>query len=329
MAFCSQCGSLLGDDDRVCPMCGAPVDGGGASAADRQDAGRAGEPTSPTRGVSAGFGGDAAPGALKSAWMDFKRSPGKLPIILKLALFQFVPGVGGLVQSGYAYAWGREQALGRHRPMPTKIIRPGVLDTGLYVYGVSLIAMVATCAAILILGDIFESLGLSFVYFLLLLAFAVAVVPFLQVMFLRTAIAGRVRSGVNLKKAWSLFAAPGKTGGAFAASWAPSLIATAIVVLIWIAFFLVIASIGTVSAPMMYLGAHAGGAALSLLEAYMVSTVLLMLPLVALALFATFFTFTAASIVTARAIGYWARDFHPDEWEEYRENARHYMDQAI
>lgn len=53
------------------------------------------------------------------------------------------------------------------------------------------------------------------------------------------------------------------------------------------------------------------------------------IPLLLVVAFAIFFVGTVASMVTARALGYWVQDFRPDEWPEYRENVKYYMDRAV
>lgn len=259
---------------------------------------------------------------LKRAWMDFKASPGKLKIILKLALFQFVPGVGGLVTSGYAYTWGKEQALGRHDPMPTKIVRPGVLDTGLYVYGVSLIAAAIIGLAGGLFSTIFDALHIGAVFGILALAFTIFVAPFTQVMYMRTALSGRVRSGANLKRAWDLFAAPGKTATAFTSCWAPLAAAWALsAVIVILLFVIVFASVASAAPVLRYSSTAQELMATRLFLSY--------IPLILIVLFGIFFFTTVSTIVSARAFGFWIQDFHPEQWPEYLENAKYYADRAL
>lgn len=259
---------------------------------------------------------------LKRAWMDFKASPGKLKIILKLALFQFVPGVGGLVTSGYAYTWGKEQALGRHDPMPTKIVRPGVLDTGLYVYGVSLIVAAIIGISGGLFSTIFDALHIGAVFGILALAFTIFVAPFTQVMYMRTALAGRVRSGANLKRAWDLLTAPGKTATAFTSCWAPLAAAWALSAVIVVLFVVIVASSIVAATPVLSYSSTAQELmAVGLLFSY--------LPLILIFLFGIFFFTTVSTIVSARAFGFWIQDFHPEQWPEYLENAKYYADRAL
>ena len=265
------------------------------------------------------------PSPLKRAWMDFKASPGKLWIILKLALFQFVPGVGSLVLSGYAYTWAREQALGRHLPLPTKIVRPGVLDNGLYIYGVSVIMTVVFFVLGLFAATVFSALRLFIIFTLLVILFVVCCGPFFAVMNMRTALCGRVRSGLNLKRAWSLFAAPGKTGQVFAAYWGPAALVVLLTFVCYLLLFMVVMGSSVSVAYGMSGVYHSDYYIVAQLLAMMLSFI----PITILVLFAVFFVSTAATLVTARALGYWAQDFHPEAWPEYQENVKYYMDRAV
>ena len=143
MATCPVCGyefEPASAENVRCPACGAPLAGEKTPDAEDAPAAEAApaapEGAEPAAGDSAEgpvVSADAAPEApspepaaagapgtevhpviadpyrpspLARAWEDFKASPGKLWIILKLALFQFVPGVGSLVLNGYVYTWG-------------------------------------------------------------------------------------------------------------------------------------------------------------------------------------------------------------------------------
>lgn len=265
---------------------------------------------------------DDQPSPLKRAWRDYQASPHKLMILIKLALLQFVPGVGSLVLSGYAYTWAKEQALGRHMPMPQKIVRPGVLDNGLYIYGVSLVATVMGVALLVVVSGILEALHLSALLPLLLIVYVLCTGPFFAIMYMRTAICGRVRSGANVRRVWEMFSASGKTGRAFSSYWIPALLSGAALVAI------VVIAVVSMSTSVM-------GSAYVLMRTFynplqlMLSMLLSSLPLLVVAFALCFFVSTAATIVMARAFGYWMRDFHPETWGEYLENAKYYQDQAV
>ena len=271
------------------------------------------------------------PSPLSRAWSDFKASPSKFKIILKLAAFQFVPGVGGLVTSGYMYTWAKEQAFGKHEPMPQKIVRPGVLDSGLYAYGVNLIIMVATFALFFILGMLLGAINLDGLMPLLWLAFVIASGPFITIMLLRSAICGKVRAGLNVKRAWEMFAAQNKTGKAFTSYWGPMAAAFGLTIVAFIIFFILFGVVlGTSLAPLAFSGY---GMSYGYASAYAASTafaaIMSFFPLIIILLFALFFIGTAASMVATRAFGYWMQDFNPRDWPEYQENAWYYQNSVL
>lgn len=271
------------------------------------------------------------PSPLARAWSDFKASPSKLKIILKLAAFQFVPGVGGLVTSGYVYTWAKEQAFGKHEPMPQKIVRPGVLDSGLYAYGVSLILSVAMFALFFVLGLLLGAINLDGLMPLIWLALAIFTGPFFTVMYLRSAICGKVRSGLNVKRAWEMFTAQNKTGKAFTSYWGPMAAALGLTIVAFIIFFILLGVVvGTSLAPLAFSGY---GMSYGYASAYAASTafaaIMSFFPLIIILLFAIFFVGTAASMVIARAFGYWMQDFNPREWPEYQENAWYYQNSVL
>lgn len=363
MARCKVCGNELGPEDTRCPQCGTPVEAAAEAVGEEAaaEAGAAGadaaagadgaaddavapEPGSATATASAPEAGPAAsnvppqppvlstpaprqPSPLKRSWMDFKASPGKLPIILKLALFQFVPGVGSLVLNGYAYTWGKEEALGRHLPMPRKIVRPGVLENGLYIYGVTLIATLVSFAVGLLFTIVLDSLRLDALLLPLGIAYIVFASPFFQVMYMRTAICGRVRSGANLKRVWDLFTAPGKVGKAITASWVPSIIVWLLTVVLVVVFCVVF--FGLVAASAVSYQVAPINASEAILALAALSALASLLPIILVALFALFFISTAATIIIARAFGYWMQDFEPAMWQEYLEHSKYYTDRAL
>lgn len=271
------------------------------------------------------------PSPLSRAWSDFKASPSKFKIILKLAAFQFVPGVGGLVTSGYMYTWAKEQAFGKHEPMPQKIVRPGVLDSGLYAYGVNLIISVAAFAVFFILGLLLGAINLDGLMPLLWLAFVIASGPFITIMLLRSAICGKVRAGLNVNRAWEMFTAQDKTGKAFTSYWGPMAAAFGLTIVAFIIFFILFGVVvGTSLAPLAFSGY---GMSYGYASAYAASTAFAALmsffPLIIILLFALFFIGTAASMVVARAFGYWMQDFNPRNWPEYQENAWYYQNSVL
>lgn len=257
----------------------------------------------------------AAKGPASKAWDDFKRSAHKGSIILKLALFQFIPFLGSMVLNGYMYTWAKEQALGKSNPMPGKIVRPGVLDSGLYVFGVNSILMVLLALVCFVAESVFGAINLLVLGLILSLALQVFAVPFITLLNLRTAICGRVRSGLKFSHAWGMFTSPKKMGSLLGAYWIPALLGALVVVLAYIIFAAIVAALGLAALSSLE-DVLSGHASLALIGSIIGSV----FPLLIIFLFAVFYIATAMNLVISRAFGYWIEDFRPAEWPEYQAN---------
>lgn len=263
------------------------------------------------------------PTPLSRAWSDWKASQGKWKIVAKMALFQLVPGVGGLVTSGYAISWGREAALGRSNPMDPKLIRPGVLDSGLYAYGTALICGAALFLVNLLVGALFDTIRLSGLGLLIAMVLSLLSLPLFAIMKMVSALCGRLRDGLNVSRAWKMLTSQGKTGKLLTAIIVPSLVVVGIgilLVIVWVFVFAasMVGSIGSqswgYSSMYSYYGPFAG---ISMFLGMLPALLLMWVPL----LFAMFFCGVAAELVSMRALGYWMQDFQPASWPEYQQNA--------
>lgn len=270
-----------------------------------------------------------APTPLSRAWADWKASEGKWKIVAKMALFHLVPGVGGLVTSGYAVSWGREAALGRTSPMDPKLIRPGVLDSGLYAYGTSLICAAALFLVNMLVGALFGAIRLSALGFLATTALLILSLPLFSIMQMVSALCGRLRDGLNVSRAWKMLTSQGKAGKLLTAIIVPSLIVFGIgllLVIVWTTVFV----------------AGVAGSALSNSWAYssmyydyfywvseLLNIVMMMVLMWVPLLFALFFCAVAANLVSMRALGYWMQDFQPASWPEYQQNAAYQASKTI
>lgn len=263
------------------------------------------------------------PTPLSRAWSDWKASQGKWKIVAKMALFQLVPGVGGLVTSGYAISWGREAALGRSNPMDPKLIRPGVLDSGLYAYGTALICGAALFLVNLLVGALFDTIRLSGLGLLIAMVLSLLSLPLFAIMKMVSALCGRLRDGLNVSRAWKMLTSQGKTGKLLTAIIVPSLVVVGIgilLVIVWVFVFAasMVGSIGSqswgYSSMYSYYGSFAG---ISMFLGMLPALLLMWVPL----LFALFFCGVAAELVSMRALGYWMQDFQPASWPEYQQNA--------
>lgn len=128
---------------------------------------------------------------------------------------------------------------------------------------------------------------------------------------------------MNLKRSWDLFAAPGKLGSVLACCWVPMAAAMALSL-----------AVAAVFGALLYLiGLYAGAPLLDLAGISDPDTaarsIIWYAPLMLAACFALFSIAAAASIISARAFGYWMQEFAPAIWDEYRRNAKYYADNAV
>lgn len=171
---------------------------------------------------------------LKRAWADFKTSPGHWSMPAKLALLQLVPVAGIVAATGYIQQWGAEQAFGRREPLPTRIVRPGVLEAGFN-------AVLTSCvlgAVMFCINFVLDGLtGGEGAGEFISIALGLLVSPLFAIMTLRSAICWRVKPGLSVSRAWKMLTTQGKTGPLFAAVLIPSLIVTVIGVVVVIVLF--------------------------------------------------------------------------------------------
>lgn len=271
------------------------------------------------------------PGALSHAWHDFKDSPDKLAITAKLALSQFLPGAGALMLDGYVCSWGKESALDQDAPLHKKIVRPGVLDSGLYAYGANLVGLALFALVCIVLSALLGAIDAP-VWLIAILDIALAVVsiPFILVMGLRAAICGRVRSGLNLEEVANLLFKGGNVGRFLVAAVVPALLAAlAELVLTLVLTLLLVLLFGMELGALGSLSNMLSDVASGLLFSGSVGMAVAGVALVILYGFASFFCMIAAYLVSARAFGYIIADFRPWEWPEYQENSGRYAQEAL
>lgn len=211
--------------------------------------------------------------------------------------------------------------------MPRKLVRPGVLDSGLYVYGTSLILEAALLLAAVILTSLTNAIHLGWLGILLALALAFFARPFILVASMRTALCGRVRSGLALDEVWRMFSSKGRFGSLLVATWVPALALMLASSLISLLFVLLMgaslaavggASLDSIAGAFSYDASYGTVMAVSAVMGVFSAFV----PLSVIAAFCTFFASVAASAVSVRAAGYWIRDFQPASWPDYQESLR-------
>ncbi len=267
-------------------------------------------------------------GPLGKAWADFVAAPKKFFTLLKLALAMFLPGANELILSGYSRHWAKDAALGRKSPMPEKLIRPGVLDSGLYSYLVSFIVGLAFVLVTLAISALFDAMRVpDFITIIILLALFVIYIPASAVMEMRAVICSRVRDGFDFKEISNELFSSNKFGKIAIAAFVPGLIALAVAIVLMLLFFALFGLTGAI-ASMGHYGMspyalnYASSYALFGLGFFGIIVLVVFL-------FAIFFVVAAAEIVSARAIGYILEDFQPQNWKEYQENSAHYAKDVL
>lgn len=265
-------------------------------------------------------------GYFAAAWGDVTRSPGWISKLMRLGLLTLVPVFGGIVLYGYLYAWARDIAWNVHRPLPERIF--GNEDGNLYKRGFfifviavvfSLVPMVFNGLASVFSGVSVVGIGLGsfasldgvassaggglFVGFLLnVVAFALslAVTFFVWVGSMRCAVYGTLSSGFQLGKIWTMLRYD--FAGLLRIFGMVLLCGLVIGVIVFVCVFLVV-----------FVGAFAAFAfaATDLPGALAAIGVLL---LIAVAVVAACFVNALVEALTARALGYWTRQFEVHLW---------------
>lgn len=252
---------------------------------------------------------------LKRAWADFKTSPGHWSMPAKLVLLQLVPIAGVVAATGYIQQWGAEQAFGRREPLPTRIVRPGVLEAGFNATLTNCVLAAVMFCINFVLGGL---TGRGVTGDLISLAFELLLAPLFAIMTLRSAICWRVKPGLSVSRAWKMLTTRGKTSPLFTAVLVPSLIMG---VIVGVAAFVLVSIVtmrlsATMAAYSMVYDYYYG-------DLYVVLLNELPVILFNIVVFALIFLFFAnvAGLVSTRAVGYWMRDFAPETWQEYQEGA--------
>ncbi len=170
-------------------------------------------------------------GYYKTAWNDIKNSPGWIKKMFQLALVAIIPVFGSMTINGYLYGWARDAAWGVHKPMPAKLF--GNEDGKLYSRGFYIFVLVLVVGVILgilyAISSMFSAMGvssavssysssrsssssgafagftiiaglISFIAFL----FALASSFFVWVGSMRISIYNRLSAGFQLKKSWKM-----------------------------------------------------------------------------------------------------------------------------
>lgn len=178
-------------------------------------------------------------GCLAAAWDDITGSTGWFGRILLLGLVMCVPILNFFVM-GYAMRWSRELFLGKVAPMPERIFGNRMFVNGFFAFVLQLV--VSICVSIC--GFILELIPL--VGAIASIALSLFVTIFVYVALMRVAIADRLGAGFDFSQIWRT--SKRNFGALCCATLVPSLIVGGIMVVIFLAVFLIMGlpAIGTI-----------------------------------------------------------------------------------
>lgn len=265
-------------------------------------------------------------GYFAAAWGDVTRSPGWVSKLMRLGLLCLVPVFGAIVLYGYLYGWARDIAWNVHRPLPDRIF--GNEDGNLYKRGFfilviclvfSLVPSVFNGLAGVFSGVSMAGIGLGsyaaldgvvtsagsglFVGFLLnVVAFvlSLAVSFFIWVGSMRCAVYGTLSSGFQIGKIWAMLRYD--FVGLLRIFGMVLLCGLVIALIACVCIFLVI-----------FVGAFAAFA-FSATDLPGVVAAFGVLLLVVVGVAAALFVSALVEALTARALGYWTRQFEVHLW---------------
>lgn len=272
-------------------------------------------------------------GYFKAAWTDIKSSPGWFSKLLLLGLISLIPIFGQIVVLGYLYGWARDIAWDVKSPMPAHIF--GNEDGRLYSRGFfvlvvgfvfslvpGVIEAIGSCLGMAPFALFGASrtgwmIGLSAGVLGVLVFAATIAATFFAYLFtwvgsMRMAVYGRLSAGFQIGKLWSMMRYDfGGLLRIFGMTLLIDLVAGAaifavVMVMVLVGGFAGVAAIGSPGMNARY-GASEVGAILAFIGVALV----LMLVLVYVTLVVSAFS----SAMTARAMGYWTRQFDVPHWQ--------------
>lgn len=232
-------------------------------------------------------------GPYSQARHDFKKSPKHTKTAVKLALANLLPGIGALMTTSYAVDWGKDSALGRRNKMPTKLVRQGMLEPGLFALGTMLVCEGIIFLIYAVIDLILSLMGLgSTIAMVVSTVLFLLTAPFVEVMAMRGAAYESLREGLRFSEAWKTVTKSGKGGSFFVVALVPSLITLLVAVVLGLPAYLLVSI-------------------MSIMAYYVVTTTLeymliyvLEYVVMGVVLFLIFWTASTQTIISFRACGY-------------------------
>lgn len=252
-------------------------------------------------------------GYYSAAWSDIKNSPGWFGRICLMGLLSAIPVFGAMVCYGYSYGWARDIAWNVHRPMPNRLL--GNEDGKLYYRGIC--AFLIFGAAGLVSGIPSFVLGDSSLGVLVVVAISLFLSVFACIGAMRMAIYARLSAGFQLKKMWTMMSHDfngflrivGMTALLSLIFFAAFCIAICIPILIFM--LIAVLAAGADLGALLYAGTYPidAGNANAIASGFVLFAVLMIVVCYAASCVSCWI-----SLVQARAMGYWVRQFDVASW---------------
>lgn len=152
------------------------------------------------------YDGRATESAFKQAWHDFKGSPGRVGIIVRLFFVTLIPIVGPIMTLGYVYTWAADRAYGNRVPLPAAVLNGPYLLNGwrallvIFVWGLALVAVNALLSLLLSSFGV-PAIAVTIVSFVVDLFFA----PLVNILSLSSIVWRGMGEGFNIARAWKMY----------------------------------------------------------------------------------------------------------------------------
>ena len=164
--------------------------------------------------MPATYDGRANESAFKQAWHDFKESPGKVGIIVKLSLVCLIPVVGPIMAFGYIYTWAADRAYGNRVPLPASVMNGLYLLNGWRALLVSFVWALALFLVDVLLDLLLYALlnpfgvpaiALTIVVVVVDVAVDVFFAPLVNILGLSSIVWRGMGEGFNIARAWRMY----------------------------------------------------------------------------------------------------------------------------
>lgn len=267
-------------------------------------------------------------GYFATAWRDVRTSREWLRNLLLLSVISLVPVIGPIVVLGYAYGWARDIAWGVRTPMPGRIRaadRDHLMLRGVHLFVLELVFVSVPALLAYLFGVLFDDglarwvegweafapIDVDFVIrrtvTVVCYVFALMVIPFILVGWMRATIYGRLSAGFQISRIWSMIRY--RLSGLLRISGILLVLVCAILVLCMV-YILGVGLLGAVYSAGTLLGG--GQVDWNRIASGIMPVAMAVLPLL---VFAAAALHTFAHLIIARSLGYWTAQFDVPHWQ--------------